>query len=95
MQLKDHTLYQHLSSFQEANKWELMRRYGAHGIGVAWKKTAGEKTSRPSLTFYVQSKVDNPKNPIPKTFSYLPEGQSDAVELPTDVVEAPEAVRET
>ena len=66
-----------------------MRRYGAHSIGIGWKRRAGNKTAEPCLTFYVSHKHERAENPVPKSFSFLPEGKSRRVTLPTDVVEIP------
>ena len=71
-----------------------MRRYGAHGGGIGWKRRGGEKTLEPSLIFYVSHKHDRAQNPVPQSFMFLPKGRSRQVRLMTDVVEAPEAVAE-
>ena len=94
MRQKDDPLYRHLKTFKEAHQWDLMRRYGAHSMGIAWKRRAGNKTGDLSLTFYVARKLENPDDAVPEFFSFVPEGRSRAVKLVTDVVETPPAAAE-
>ena len=78
---------------------ELCKRHGAHGIGVGWKVTSGQKTDRLALLFYVEHKLpinELDERVIPKSFSFIAKGQQDPVdvEIITDVIEAPPAVYE-
>ncbi len=94
MRLQDDPLYKHLKTFKEAHQWDLMLRYGAHSIGIAWKRRAGRKTADLALTFYVSRKLENPDRAVPEFLSFVPEGRSKAVKLVTDVVEMPLAAAE-
>lgn len=82
--LEDRPEYAHLREFKKKHQWDLMRRYNAHGLGVGRKRVGGEKTEDLALIFYVESK--SAETQIPETFSFLPEGEEQAVELLTDVV---------
>jgi hypothetical protein len=71
-----------------------MRRHGAHAIGIGRKRVQGSKTGRLALIFYVERKRPPGQlgaEPIPGTISFTPEGSSEPLEVPTDVVEAPQA----
>lgn len=83
----------YLREFKKSRQWDLMRKHGAHGLGIGWKSTAGEETDRPALIFYVATKQPGKESgePIPASYSYLPEDAEEPVELLTDVVEAPAA----
>ena len=88
---EDRPEYAHLREFKKTHQWDLIRRYGAHSIGIGWKRSGGESTGELALVFYVARKGDDVAAPIPLTFSYTPEGGVKAVELVTDVVESPMA----
>ena len=87
--------YAWLRAFKRQHGAELMRRHGAHAIGIGRKKVAGEKTDRLALVFYVARKGEREGDPVPPTFSFTPEGHEEPVTLDSDVVEAPPAEFET
>lgn len=93
MSAKDRPEYAHLRAFKQAHQWDLMRRYGAHSLGIGWKTEKGKKSGRLALIFYVGRKgpFAAAGQPIPKTITYQPESADQPVELLTDVVEAPPA----
>ena len=73
---------------------DLMRRHGAHAIGIGRKRVQGSKTGRLALIFYVERKRPPGQlgtEAVPETISFTPEGSSEQLEVPTDVVEAPQA----
>ncbi|MCG8466776.1 MAG: hypothetical protein MJB57_01005 [Gemmatimonadetes bacterium] len=91
--LEERAEYAALKSYKRAHQWDLLRRYGAHGIGIGWKKTGGEVTDTPALIFYVAKKTTPEETDvaIPKTFQYVPkedEEGDEGVNLVTDVVES-------
>jgi hypothetical protein len=90
--------YAWLRQFKDAHGWKLMQRYGAHGLGIGWKREKGRKTDQLALIFYVDRRRVSPQAgapPIPPAFTFTPEGSNASVELPTDVVETPAATLET
>jgi hypothetical protein len=90
--------YAWLRQFKDVHGRELMQRYGAHGLGVGWKRENGRKTDQLALIFYVDRRrvtLQAGAPPIPPTFTFMPEGSNESVELPTDVVETPAATLET
>jgi len=71
-----------------------MRRHRAHAIGIGRKRVQGSKTGRLALIFYVERKRPPGQlgaEAIPETISFRPEGSSEPLEVPTDVVEAPQS----
>jgi hypothetical protein len=89
--------YAWLREFKEAKGWDLMQRYGAHGIGIGWKRDDGRKTNQLALVFYVDREKPSRQGhapPIPPAFTFTPAGSEVPVELPTDVVETPAATFE-
>lgn len=88
--MAENETYQQLQQLRRTQGWELMERYGAHGLGIGKKTVRGRKTEEWSLIFYVERKGGGPE-PIPPRLSYLPEGKHREVKLATDVVEAPQA----
>lgn len=89
--------YGWLREFKKAHGWDLMRRYGAHGLGIGWKRENGRKTNQLALIFYVDRNSEDQAAgaPIPPAFSFTPSGVDAPVSLPTDVVETPAATLET
>jgi hypothetical protein len=69
---------------------ELMRRYGAHAVGVGHKTVGGERTADLALVFYVERKGDT-EHPVPSTLELGGNGGGEPVEVATDVVESPRA----
>jgi hypothetical protein len=89
--------YAWLREFKKAHGWDLMRRYGAHGLGIGWKRENGRKTNQLALVFYVDrnSTEDRAAGPtIPPAFTFTPADADAPVSLPTDVVETPAATLE-
>lgn len=89
--------YTWLRQFKEAHGRDLIQRYGAHGIGIGWKREDGRKTDQLALVFYVDPtsparQASAP--PIPPAFTFTPPGADAPVELPTQVVERPAATFE-
>lgn len=66
----------------------MRRRFGAHSIGIARKRTRGRATDRLALVFYVERKGQGPEA-VPPTIPFTPAG-GETVELLTDVVETPQ-----
>ncbi|MGH6897533.1 MAG: hypothetical protein ACREJ5_13465 [Geminicoccaceae bacterium] len=90
--------YAWLREFKEMHGWDLMRRYGAHSLGIGWRRESGRKTDELALVFYVERKDSSEPTaapPIPPTFTFTPSGSDEPVELPTDVVQTPVATFET
>lgn len=95
--LADQPEYAWLREFKKLHGRELVDRYGAHGVGIGWKRTGGEKTDQAALIFYVARKGPGDSTetePIPETISFTPSGMSEPVLLVTDVIETPPAVFE-
>jgi hypothetical protein len=92
--IADRPEYAWLREFKEIHGRELLHQYGAHAVGIAWKRTGGEKTDNVALVFYVERKRpedDQETEPIPPTISFLPSGMDEPVLLMTDVIETPPA----
>jgi hypothetical protein len=82
--------YAWLRAYKAAHGRELLRKHGAHAIGIGWKRVAGSKTDRLALIFYVEHKRPADKlavEPVPPEISYTPSGSERPVQLATDVVE--------
>jgi len=80
-----------MRQFKQQYGWELCARYGAHGIGIGWKRVAGEKAERLALVFYVVQKTDAEAlgvEAVPPTLTFQPEAGGETVTFVTDVVEA-------
>lgn len=87
--------YRRIEELKDAQGAELMRRHGAHAIGIGWKRSGEQKTDRLALIFYVEHKLGAPEvEPIPPAITFTPAGSDEPVEVPTDVVESPPAVFE-
>lgn len=87
--------YRTIKELKDARGAELVRRYGAHAIGIGWKRTGGRATDRLALIFYVERKpgpLDG--EAVPPVITFTPAGSDRGVEVPTDVVESPPAVFE-
>lgn len=89
--LHEHPDYSRLREFKKAHGWELMRKHGAHSLGIGWKEVDGEKTDQPALIFYVPKREADPDAPVPQKFSFVPEDEEREVDVVTDVVESPAA----
>jgi len=92
--IADRQEYAWIREFKERHGRELLRRYGAHAMGIGWKRTADEKTDQVALIFYVERKqpeAEMTAEPIPPAISFLPSGRDEPVLLATDVIETPPA----
>jgi len=69
---------------------ELMRRYGAHAVGVGRKVVGGERTKELAIVFYVENKGDT-ENPVPPVLELAGDGGGEPAKVATDVVESPRA----
>lgn len=90
----DRPEYAWLREFKEAHGRQLLHRYGAHAVGIGWKRTGGEKTDEVALVFYVERKRPEDEletEPIPPSISFIPSGMNEPVLLATDIVETPPA----
>lgn len=76
----------------------LMRRHGAHSVGIAPKIVDGEPTDKLALVFYVAAKRGGEDvtehERIPDTFSFIQEKSRRRRRVTTDVVETPPATFE-
>jgi hypothetical protein len=82
--------YAWLREFKKTHGRELLERYGAHSIGIGWKRVAGEKTDQLALIFYVERKSPTDKlatEPVPPSITFVPSDSDKPVLLETDVVE--------
>ena len=92
--ISDRPEYAWIREFKELHGRELLHRYGAHAMGIGWKRAQGEKTDQVALIFYVERKqpeADVTAEPIPPAISFLPSGRDEPVLLATDVIETPPA----
>ncbi len=74
---------------------ELLARWGAHSMGIGRKIVDGKVTDRLALRVYVAKKRRSdelaPRERIPETISFLPQGSKQRRQIYTDVIEAPPA----
>ena len=92
--ISDRPEYAWIREFKEAHGRELLCRYGAHAVGIGWKRVGGAMTDEVALLFYVERKQPEGEidaEPIPPTISFLPSGVDQPVLLVTDVIETPPA----
>lgn len=77
---------------------ELLRRHGAHAMGIAPKVSEGEQTTKLALTFYVAAKRSEDElsgvELVPNTYEFTPQKDTRRRRITTDVVEAPPATFE-
>ncbi len=85
--------YEWLKELKRSRGRQLRRQYGAHSLGIGWKRVDGRKTDDLALVFYVERKGTGPE-PVPAVIAFTPPGSDDQVLLQTDVVESPPAVFE-
>lgn len=93
-QVNERPEYAWLREFKKAHGKELLQRYGAHSIGIGWKRVAGNKSDQLALIFYVERKRPVGRlaaEPIPPTITFTPSNLDEPVLLKTDVVEVPPA----
>lgn len=92
--VEDHPQYSCLREFKKKNQWELMRKYGAHGLGIGWKKTGKSDEERLALLIYVEPGQGKSSPTIPSKVVFVPEGAQQPTEIETEVVESPAAAFE-
>ena len=88
--MKERPQYAWLREYKKIHGKELLKRHGAHSMGIGWKKVNGIKSDEPSLIFYVERKIPMDElavAPIPPKIIYRPTNSQDDVCLLTDVVE--------
>jgi hypothetical protein len=89
--------YAWLKEFKRASGRELLRRYGAHAIGIGHKRVGGHRTGQLALIFYVERKGPpggTVAEPIPPSLTFTPSNSDHPVQLLTDIVESAPAVSE-
>ena len=80
-----------LRQYKKEHGETLRLRYGAHGIGIGWKRVGGKKTDRRALIFYVAKKYGATEcgdEPIPPVLIYKSPIDGSPVTIITDVVES-------
>lgn len=91
---EDKPEYAWLRQFKRAHGAQLRDAYGAHSVGIGWKRTGGRKTDQLALLFYVERKIPAEQlttAPVPPTIPFNPPDTSEPVLLKTDVIECPPA----
>ena len=89
--------YMWLREFKSIHGVEFQRRFGAHSVGIGWKKVGGKKTDQLALIFYVDCKSLPGKigsEPVPPTIKFIPSNAEKPVYLKTDVIESEPATYE-
>jgi len=89
-----------LREFKAREAVALMRRFGAHSLGIGRLAPGDAQDRRLALLIYLDA--DDPDRdphhgsaePVPAALEYLPEGLTQPVMLPTRVIDAPRAVFE-
>ena len=93
-----------LREFKAREAVALMRRFGAHSLGIGRLAPGDDQDRRLALLIYLDA--DDPDRdpdrdphhgsaePVPAALEYLPEGLTQPVMLPTRVIDAPRAVFE-
>jgi len=88
---EDRPEYAWLREFKTIHGNELRKIYGAHSIGIGWKRVDGKKTNQLALIFYVERKSHGEMETIesiPSTITFKPSNLDENVQLKTDVVES-------
>ena len=88
---EDRPEYTWLRELKSDRGENLRRQYGAHAIGIGWKKVEGKKTDQLALTFYVERKRPPDRlerEQIPPQIAFTPSDSGEPVLLLTDVVES-------
>lgn len=69
---------------------ELMRRHGAHSLGIGRLVPGDDRDERLALLFYLDphGSVGGSVEPVPPELEYLPDGRTEPVALPARVVES-------
>lgn len=83
--------YKWIKQYLAENKWGLMEKFGAHSLGIGWKKIQGKKTKQVALLFYVSRKgaIHEPaQHAIPSAIEYMLPVSGKTVSIMTDVVES-------
>jgi len=79
-----------LREFMARDATELMRRHGAHSLGIGRLVPDDAHDGRLALLFYVDAAESGSGSvqPVPAELEYLPEGRTEPVAVPTRVVES-------
>lgn len=90
---RDYPLLRELKARSDVR--ELMRRHGAHAVGIAEKRVGGKGSGRLALVFYVASKrpeaeLDG-REAVPSAIEFRTEKDQRLRKVATDVVESPPA----
>ncbi|MCD4724662.1 MAG: hypothetical protein K8R63_07440 [Bacteroidales bacterium] len=94
---KDIEEYKWMKEYLAKNRWVLLEQYGAHSVGIGWKKVAGQKTKQLAIIFYVEKKdviSELGKQSIPEKIEFKLSSTGKIVSLLTDVIESEAAVFE-
>lgn len=91
-----------LREFKAREAVALMRRFGAHSLGIGRLAPGDDHDRRLALLIYLDADDPDPDHssahgsaePVPPALEYLPEGLAEPVTLPTRVIAAPRAVFE-
>lgn len=67
---------------------ELMRRYGAHSLGIGRLDPGADQDDRVALLFYTDPARSAAAEPLPPLLEYVPGDRTEPVELLTRVVES-------
>lgn len=72
---------------------ELMRRHGAHSLGIGRLVPGDREDQRLALLFYLDAAGPGPASaePVPAEVEFLPEGRTEPVTVPTRVVDSASA----
>lgn len=93
--VEEHPQYSCLREFKKKHQWELMSKYGAHSLGIGWKKTGKPDEERLALLFYVEPGQAKSSPSIPSKVAIEPQGNQQLTEIETEVVESPPAAFES
>lgn len=77
-----------LREFMARDAAELMRRHGAHSLGIGRLIPDDERDDRLALLFYLDRAGPGPAEPVPAELEYVPEDRTEPVVLPTRVVDS-------
>ena len=79
-----------LREFMAREAAGLMRRYGAHSLGIGRLAPDDDQDDRLALLFYLdgEGSEPSPAAPVPPELEYLPEGRPEPVKVPTRVIQS-------
>lgn len=89
--LRERPEYAWLREYKKAHGRDLLERFGAHALGIGWKRVAGQRTDQLALIFYVVKKEALDEidiDPIPASIAFTPSNSDKTVLLSTDVIES-------